>query len=311
MLVEAVSLLLSGLNQHIHAADGSASGSTDVAIWGNVSQWDHPDNGTLLENQLILSLINLEEEATLKNGQTAFRHGSLVEYRHRPVHLNLFLIFAANYTNYDVSLQRLDQVVTYFQSHKQFDPSSFPGAVPAMHPETELSLTMELVSLSLEEINHLWGVLGGKALPFVAYRGRLVVLEEEDRAMAGGKTISAVLGCIWFLTVVACPPAARAGEAVAMVLEAAGAIDPNPKPYAMLESGTVLRLGRDARLKIAHLPRCNLIAIEELGSRRLQLIARARRWACALEITYALSWQKRTMHATAGLRRQAVQAQRM
>ncbi len=146
---------------------------------------DHPEVGATLENQLILSLINLEEEATLKNGPTAFRQGGLVDYRHRPVHLNLFLIFAANYMNYDTSLQRVDQVVTYFQSHKQFDLSGFPGAVPAMNPETELSITMELVSLSLEEVNHLWGALGGKELPFVAYRGRLVVLE-EDRTMAGG-----------------------------------------------------------------------------------------------------------------------------
>ncbi len=109
MLVEAASLLLSGLNQHIHAADGSASGSANVAIWGNVSQVDNPEIGTTLENQLILSLINLEEEATLKNGPTAFRQDSLVKYRHRPVHLNLFLIFVANYANYHTSLQRLDQ----------------------------------------------------------------------------------------------------------------------------------------------------------------------------------------------------------
>lgn len=188
MLVEAVTLLVTGLNQHIHAADGNVSGSADVAIWGNVSQVDHPEIGTTLENQLILSLINLEEEATLKNGPTAFRQGSLVEYRHRPVHLNLFLIFTANYTNYDTSLRRLDQVVTYFQGHKHFDLSSIPGGVPTMNPETELSITMELVSLSLEEINHLWGALGGKELPFVAYRGRLVVLE-EDRTMAGGDLV--------------------------------------------------------------------------------------------------------------------------
>jgi hypothetical protein len=191
VLVEAVTLLLAGLNRHIHAVDGNASGSADVAIWGNVSQLDHPVIGTTLENQLILSLINLEEEATLKNGPTAFRRGSLVEYRNRPVHLNLFLLFAANYANYDTSLRRLDQVVTYFQGHKQFDLSSFPGAVPAMNPETELSITMELVALSLEEINHLWGALGGKQLPFVAYRGRLVVLE-EDRAIAGGGDVREV-----------------------------------------------------------------------------------------------------------------------
>ena len=74
---------------------------------------------------------------------------------------------------------------------QNFDLSSFPGAVLAMNPEAELSITMELVALSLEEINHLWGALGGKQLPFVAYRGRLVVLE-EDRTIAGGGDVREV-----------------------------------------------------------------------------------------------------------------------
>lgn len=188
MLVEAITLLLSGVNQYIHAVDGNPVGSADVAIWGNVSQLEHPEIGTTLENQLILSLINLEEEATLKNGPAAFRNNGQIEYRHRPVHLNLFLIFAANYTNYNTALQRIDQVVTYFQSHKNFDLAGFPGVVTTLNPASELSVAMELISLSLEEINHLWGSLGGKELPFVAYRGRLVVLE-EDRSVAGGGDI--------------------------------------------------------------------------------------------------------------------------
>ena len=188
MLVEATSLLLAGLNQHIHAVDGSPIGSADIAILGNASQLDHPDVGPSLDNQVLLTVVNLEEEATLKNGPTTFREGSGVVVRHRPVHLNLFLIFAANFANYQTALHRLGQVVTYFQSHKQFDPSGFPGVLPNLPPETELSITMELVSLNLEEVNHLWGALGGRELPFAAYRARLVVLR-EDRPMAAGGDI--------------------------------------------------------------------------------------------------------------------------
>ena len=185
MLPEALSLLLSGLNQHLHAADGSPSGSPNVAILGNISQLDQP-NAPTLDNLLIVSLCNLEEEAAMKNGPTAFRQGSQVEYRHRPVHLNLLLIFAANYNNYDTALRRIDQVVSYFQGHKKFDLAGFPGAVPGLNPEDELSITMELLSLSLEEINHLWGVLGGRQLPFVAYRGRLIKIEQDRPLAAGG-----------------------------------------------------------------------------------------------------------------------------
>lgn len=188
MLVEAISLLLAELNQYIQAADGAVAGSGDVAISGNISQVEHPDIGTSLENQLVLTVANFEEESTLKNGRTAFRLGHTIEHRHRPVHLNLLLLFTANYTNYATSLRRLDQVITFFQSHRHFDVSTSSGLVPSLSPETELSLTLDLVSLSLEEINHLWGALGGKELPFVPYRCRLVVIE-EDRTVAGGGEI--------------------------------------------------------------------------------------------------------------------------
>ena len=186
MLVEATTLLLTGLNRHIHAADGNPVGSADIAILGNPSQLENPDVGPTLENQVLLTLINVEEEAALKNGQTVFRENGGVAVRHRPVYLNLFLIFSASYANYQTALQRLGQVVTYFQSQKRFDPSLFPGAVAGLPPETELSLTVELVTLTLEEINHIWGALGGRELPFAAYRARLVVMQADRPAEGGG-----------------------------------------------------------------------------------------------------------------------------
>lgn len=185
MLVEGVSLLLAGLNQHLHQADGNPIGTPDVAILGNVAQLDQPDVGPGLENQVLLSLVNIEEEATLKNGPTQFREAAGIATRNRPVHLNLLLIFAANYANYQTALQRLGQVVVYFQDQRHFDPAGFPGAVIGLGPEDELSLTMELVSLTLEEVNHLWGALGGREVPFAAYRARLLVLRRERPAVVG------------------------------------------------------------------------------------------------------------------------------
>lgn len=186
MLAEATTLILAGLNQHLHAVDGNPVGSSEIAILGSPSQIDHPDVGPTLENQVLLSILNLEEEAALKNGRTAFVEGSGVAIRHRPVHLNLFLILSANFANYQTAVTRLGQVVTYFQNNKTFDRAGFPGLLPGLPPEAELSVTMELVSLSLEEVNHIWGVLGGRELPFAAYRGRLVVLREDRPAQGGG-----------------------------------------------------------------------------------------------------------------------------
>jgi hypothetical protein len=50
---------------------------------------------------------------------------------------------------------------------------------------------MDLFSLSLEEMNHLWGSLGGKQLPYAMYRGRLVTVQDR-RLLAGGGLIKEI-----------------------------------------------------------------------------------------------------------------------
>ena len=45
---------------------------------------------------------------------------------------------------------------------------------------------MDLLSLGFEEINHLWGSLGGKQLPSAVYRGRLVTLRDRRTLGTGG-----------------------------------------------------------------------------------------------------------------------------
>lgn len=184
MLVEAISLLLAQLNQYVHQADGNTLDTPPPAVWGNISQTDHPEVATTLENHLVLTLVSVEEEATLKNGAAFSRESTGgVLYRNRPLSLNLFLLFTANYRNYETALKRLAQVLAFFQGKQKFTVSNSPGAAL---PGTELSLTMDLVSLSLEEINHLWGSLGGKELPFAVYRGRLVTVEDRRVAAGGG-----------------------------------------------------------------------------------------------------------------------------
>ncbi len=78
-------------------------------------------------------------------------------------------------------------MLTFFQGKTRFTISNSPGAGQGLEPHTELSLTMELLSLSFEEVNHLWGSLGGKQLPFAAYRGRLVTLRDRRMLGAGGE----------------------------------------------------------------------------------------------------------------------------
>lgn len=186
MLAEVTSLLLDQLNQYMHQEDGDPPGTSDPAVGGNIAQIDQQEIGNALENQLVLTLINVEEEAALKNRPAAVREpDDQLLYRNPPLALNLYLLFSANYRNYQTALQRLAQVLTFFQGKQRFTTANSPGAGQGLEPHVELSLTMDLLSLSFEESNHLWGSLGGRQLPFAIYRGRLVMLRDR-RALGGG-----------------------------------------------------------------------------------------------------------------------------
>lgn len=188
MMVEAITLLKKQLNDYVTQVDGSGPGAPLQIVLGNVAQLDRQDVATELDNHLVLSLVNLEEERTLKNGRAAVNAGpGDVVYRNPPVHLNLYLLFAANYRNYETALKRLAQVLTFFQGKNKFTLANSPGSFPLQSAITEFSLAMDLVSLTFEQVNHLWGFLGAKEVPFALYRGRLISISDQRVLEGGGR----------------------------------------------------------------------------------------------------------------------------
>jgi hypothetical protein len=191
MMVEALGLLLNQVNAYIALADGGGAGAPNQVVLGNIALLDRPEISTELDNHLVLSLVKLEEERTLRNGKafTPTGTGEIV-YRNRPLNLNLFLLFTANYRNYTTGLRRIAQVLTFFQGKQKFTVANSPGAMPQA-PLAEFQLVMDLMTLTFEEVNHLWGFLGAKQIPFALYRGRLVTLADMP-ALAGGGLVQQI-----------------------------------------------------------------------------------------------------------------------
>jgi hypothetical protein len=186
MIVEAMALLLRQLNDYIAQIDGSA-GAPAQAVWGNIAQLDRAEVNTELDNHLVLSLVNIEEERALKNGRVAATLGAGdVAYINRPFHLNLFLLFTSNYRNYGTALRRLTQVLTFFQGKQKFTFVNSPAPNLPQGGVIDFSLAMDLLSLSFEEVNHLWGFLGTRQSPSAIFRGRLVVVSDLRVLETGG-----------------------------------------------------------------------------------------------------------------------------
>ena len=186
MMVDAMNLLLHQLNAYIANADGSGAGSPPQVVMGNIAQLDRPEVATELENHVVLSLVKIEEERSLLNCKNfAPDPSGQFVYRNRPLHLNLFLLFTSNYRVYVTALRRLAQLLTFFQGKQRFTFANSPGSI-AQPPIADFSLTMDLLSPTFEEANHLWGFLGAKEIPFALYRGRLVMLADMPALDGGG-----------------------------------------------------------------------------------------------------------------------------
>ena len=141
--------------------------------------------GTGLADNIIISLVNIEEESSLKN-QPALKRpfANRAIYRNPPVYLNLYVLFTCNYSgdSYRLALRRLSYVVQFLQSKNSFSMASSvsAGSTDLTDPDIiDLKFTMELYTLTFEQINHLWGSLGGRQIPFAMYKLRLVAITER------------------------------------------------------------------------------------------------------------------------------------
>jgi hypothetical protein len=129
-----------------------------------------------IQNKICTSIINIEEERIFKSQipEHIYANGQHIVLEPE-LKINLHVIFAANFDFklYDQSLRYLSYVLTYFQSHPSFTSEVYP----ALDSRIE-KLTVELQSLNYEQLNQIWAFIGGKQLPSVVYKIRLVSLQD-------------------------------------------------------------------------------------------------------------------------------------
>jgi hypothetical protein len=178
MIDKALSLLKEELQSYINLRDSSVDVEVD-----NIGLFE-TSKGDTLTNKIIISLVNIEEESTLKN-QPALKRpfpGNAI-YQNPPVCLNLYVLFTCNYSGNDylLALGRLSFIIQFLQSKNSFfASSSVSGGSIDLDDSglTDLKFTLELYTLTFEQINHLWGSLGGRQMPFAMYKLRLVAISE-------------------------------------------------------------------------------------------------------------------------------------
>lgn len=179
MIYEAFAILRSQLEDFIRSNSSITSTDQEVVL-GNMSLAESAD-AAAIKNKVVLSLVNLNEETSLKNGQTRFLDGDRIRKENRPIHANAHILITAHYSsNYSNALKRLGQVVTFFQGKNTFTLANSPLLeIDETEGIEDLKMTLELVTPAFEELNHIWGMMGGKSHPSVLYKARILLLKRN------------------------------------------------------------------------------------------------------------------------------------
>lgn len=127
---------------------------------------------------VFISLVNIEEEALLKNTPHQRRFNDKPAYQQPPVFLNLYLLLAFEFGNYSTSLLRLSETIEHFQGKSVFSAASQTATNP--FPTGLAKLIFDFYNLNFEQLNHLWAVLGGAYYPSVLYKVRMVKIQLDE-----------------------------------------------------------------------------------------------------------------------------------
>lgn len=158
-------------------------GTNPIVVIDNIAMSEQlGGSNNQLNGHVVMSLVNLQEETTLKNSPYYRVENNRTVYRNPPISLNLFILFSALHSQYDTALRLLSRVIECFQAQTDMSFSTTPVSGNIAH---DVQIVPDLYSLSFEQLNHLWGALGGKQVPFVLYRARLVMIEAQKRQGEG------------------------------------------------------------------------------------------------------------------------------
>lgn len=185
MISHALTIVMNELESHL--VDNYQAVPPLVTL-GNMSEGFGNGSGSTAvpRDVLCLSLVNVKEEKALKNLPNQIRNDAKlsVVYQNPPVFINCQILVTATHSSYTNALLMLSRAIRFFQFKNVFTQDEVaPASITANAPSNSLDqletfkMCFDLYSPSMEEVNHLWGTLGGKQYPFVLYVLRLMELQ--------------------------------------------------------------------------------------------------------------------------------------
>lgn len=184
MIYEALQIISEQLDKYL-----SSEGLSNLVKLENIALLESAsENADNLKGKVVLTLLNLEEESAMKNTPSFKVRDGKTEYKNPPVHLNLYLLISANCDTYDKSLRCISKTIQFFQGKKVFTSTNtvYNRTNVAFDVLDYFKFILELHTLSFEELNHVWGTLGGRQIPSVVYKIQVLEIEQDIKLATSG-----------------------------------------------------------------------------------------------------------------------------
>jgi hypothetical protein len=159
----------------------------DMAMMSNLAEQDG-SVAVNINNKIAVFLVNIEKDTTPRhNGDGRYAVASERMIRFSPLHLNLYLMFSANFggSNYPEALKFLSHTIGFFQKTPVFTHENTPDLDSRID-----KLILDMENLNIKDLSSLWSILSGKYQPSVLYRVRMLTFAADDVKTKAG-TVSA------------------------------------------------------------------------------------------------------------------------
>lgn len=138
---------------------------------------------------IIISLLNVEEEPSLKNGLGELSPGSLSP---QELVLNIKIIIVFNFEDYGKGLEHLSSVAGYLHKKPVFSAEEVLPENP--FPPGLSTFSLSLCSLDIATLNRVWAICGGIHYPALFYKLRLLHLAKDEKPQAPEINTNRIIG---------------------------------------------------------------------------------------------------------------------
>lgn len=158
----------------------NSGGLQDTVVVDDIAK--HDDSTSGIDNKVVITLLNVEEESTLKNRswytkKTISKDPPLYDMKKQspPAYLNLYVMISANRTAYNNALINISEVIEIFQTNNVLEYIDSNN-----EKENDFTFRIELHTIPFEQLSYIWGLLGGKVMPSALYKISVIKIAATD-----------------------------------------------------------------------------------------------------------------------------------